>query len=162
MQLLYLKKFILSQYHFICSIINENQNIFPFGNALIIAIYFSGTGEIDYSMVSDNWWEEEEIRLLNLPFLCLSYWKALFSFRVHRIMCQPLTEGVLACSGLHDGFPKNCFHLNEIKTASTYWALTTCTIANILYKWPTLILITTVIFSVINTEGTTVDKEIEF
>lgn len=54
MQLLYLKKFILSQYHFICSIINENQNIFPFGNALIIAIYFSGTGEIDYSMVSDN------------------------------------------------------------------------------------------------------------
>lgn len=117
MQLLYLKKFILSQYHFICSIINENQNIFPFGNALIIAIYFSGTGEIDYSMVSDNWWEEEEIRLLNLPFLCLSDWKALFSFRVHRIMCQPLTEGVLACSGLHDGFPKNCFHLNEIKTA---------------------------------------------
>ena len=32
-------------------------------------------------------------------------------------MCQPLTEGVLASSGLHDGFPKNCFHLTEIKAA---------------------------------------------
>ena len=54
MQLLYLKKFILSQYHFICSTISENQNIFPFGNALIIAIYFLGTREIDYSVVSDS------------------------------------------------------------------------------------------------------------
>ena len=32
-------------------------------------------------------------------------------------MCQPLTEDVLACSGLHYGFPKNFFHLTEIKTA---------------------------------------------
>lgn len=46
--------------------------------------------------------------------------------------------------------------------ASTYWALTTCTIANTLYTWPTLILITIVIFNVINTEGITAVKETDF